>query len=150
MCMRSETDHICHAQYSNYNVQCSHPQHNSLLCTSTCTALPITLSSTTLLCPVNMHSPVPRPSYQPVFDILQYAKDCPFYHVNNISVYLGRQRWEGVPDRKDAFHTRILRFEPRVVHFSLCEHLKLQCLGQKLHDQVSCSTGDPSPLCLPR
>ena len=26
----SKTDRICHAQYSNYNVHCSHPQHNSL------------------------------------------------------------------------------------------------------------------------
>ena len=46
---------------------------------------------------------------------------------------------EGVPDRKGAFRTRVLHFEPRVVCFPLCEHLKLQRLGQKLQYQTSSS-----------
>ena len=41
----------------------------------------------------------------------------PFYHVNDVSVYLGRQRGGGVPDRKNAFRACILRFEPGVVRF---------------------------------
>ena len=45
--------------------------------------------------------PHTRPSHHPVFDCLQYAKTGerpgPFYHVNDISVYLGRQRGEGSP-----------------------------------------------------
>ena len=73
-----------------------------------------------------------------------------FYHINDINVYLGRQRGGGVPDQKDAFHTRILCFEPRVVRLSLCERSKLQSLGQKLQNQASSSIGDPPPLCLPR
>ena len=40
---------------------------------------------------------VPRPSYRLVFDCLQYAKmegkkAWSFYHMNDFSVYLGRQR----------------------------------------------------------
>ena len=43
---------------------------------------------------------VPRPSHHPEFDHLQYAKNGggrpgPFYHVNDVSVYLGRQRGQG-------------------------------------------------------
>ena len=94
------------------------------------------------------HSLVPRPSHCPVFD---YAKNGegrrgPFYYVNDINVYLGRQRGEGSLI-KDAFHACILRFEPRVICLLLCERLKLQCLGQKLQDQTSSSIGDPPPLC---
>ena len=51
----------------------------------------------------------------------------PVYHVNDISVYLGRQRGVGeVPDRKDAFRGHILRFEPRTACFLLRERSKLQ------------------------
>ena len=41
---------------------------------------------------------IPRPSHCPVFDRLQYAKmegeglHGPFYHVNDVSVYLGQQK----------------------------------------------------------
>ena len=59
------------------------------------------------------------------------------YHVNDVSVYLGRQRGGGVPDRKDAFCACVLHFEPRAVRFSLRERFKLQHLGQKLQDQAS-------------
>ena len=57
---------------------------------------------------------VPRPSHRPVFDRLQCAKTegeglGAFYHVNDVSVYLGRQRRGGVIDRKDAFHGCVLR-----------------------------------------
>ena len=43
---------------------------------------------------------VPRPSHQPVFDRLQYAKMegeglVHFYHVNDFSVYLGIQQGGG-------------------------------------------------------
>ena len=70
------------------------------------------------------------------FDGLQYAKIVgervagrlgPFYHVNDVSVYLGRQREERVLDQKHSFYTCVLHFEPRVVRFSLCEHSKLLC-----------------------
>ena len=45
---------------------------------------------------------VPRPSHRPAFDCLQYAKTEGgrpgiIYHVNDVSVYLGRQRGEGSP-----------------------------------------------------
>ena len=47
---------------------------------------------------------IPRPSHLQVFDCLQYAKMegeilVHFYHMNDVSVYLGRQRGErGVPN----------------------------------------------------
>ena len=52
---------------------------------------------------------VPRPSHCPVlitsFDCLQYAKwgrPGPFYHVNDIDVYLDKQRGEGHSNRESA------------------------------------------------
>ena len=56
----------------------------------------------------------------------------PFYHVNDVSVYLDRQRGGGIPDWKNAFCTCILHFKPGVVRFSLHKILKLQRLRQKL------------------
>ena len=50
------------------------------------------------------YSLVPRPSHHPVFDHLPYAKmkgEGPFYHMNDISVYLSRQMGGGVPRRKN-------------------------------------------------
>ena len=67
--------------------------------------------------------------------------------MNDVSVYLGRQKGGGVPDRKDAFRTCVLCFEPRAVHFSLCDCSKLQHLGQKLQDQAS-SPFDRGPFSL--
>ena len=46
-----------------------------------------------------------RASHRPVFDHLQYAKTgrpAPFHHLNDISVYPGRQRGGGVPNEKNA------------------------------------------------
>ena len=37
---RQDRPYICHAQYSNYIVHCSHPQHNSLPMHTTCTTHP--------------------------------------------------------------------------------------------------------------
>ena len=70
------------------------------------------------------------------------------YHVNDISVYLGRQMWGGVTDQKNTFCACVLCFEPRAVHLSLRERSKLQRLGQKLQDQASSSffrQGTPPP-----
>ena len=58
---------------------------------------------------------IPRPSHSPVFDRLQYAKTGrrpdPLYSVNDVNVYLGRQReGEGGPDQKDAFCMCVLCF----------------------------------------
>ena len=56
-----------------------------------------------------LHSLVP--SHRPVFDVLQYAKNRggepgPFYHINDVSVYQGRQRGGGVPRSRNTFvHT---------------------------------------------
>ena len=36
--------------------------------------------------------------------------------VHDVSVYQGRERGRGVPNRKNAFHACILHFEPGVVH----------------------------------
>ena len=51
-----KTEHICHAQYSNYIIATHNITHSK--CTSTCTThlpLPIPLPSTTLLCTNNKH-----------------------------------------------------------------------------------------------
>ena len=67
-----------------------------------------------------------------------------FYHMNDVSVYLGRQRRGGVPDWENAFC--VLHFEPGVVCvcFLLHERFKLQCLGKKLH-QAHSTHGGPLP-----
>ena len=64
----------------------------------------------------------------------------------------GRQRGGRVPNQKNTFHTRILCFEPEAVCFSLCKHLKLKRLGQRLQNKASSlffQSGTPPPLCLP-
>ena len=61
------------------------------------------------------------------------------YHVNEVSVYLGRQRGGGIPHRKNAFCTHAFCFEPEAIRFSLHERSKLQRLGQKLRDKTSSS-----------
>ena len=61
------------------------------------------------------------------FDHLQYAngggRPGPFYHVNDISVYLGRQRGGGALKQKSVFHLHILRPKQGVLCFSLLKHL---------------------------
>ena len=71
------------------------------------------------------------------------GKTWPFYHMNDVSIYLGRQRRGGVPGRKNAFHECILRFEPTVVHLSLSEPSKLQYYGQKLKEKPQVRSFDP-------
>ena len=76
------------------------------------------------------------PSHHSGFDHLQYAKMegeslVHFITWYDVSVYLGRQRGWGVPGQKNAFRTRILRFETGVVCFSLSKRSKLQHWGQK-------------------
>ena len=60
----------------------------------------------------------PRPSHHTAFDCLQYAKTgeggpSPFYHVNEVSVYLGRQRRGGVPDQKNDLEVLSCSFYPK-------------------------------------
>ena len=71
-----------------------------------------------------------------------------FQHVNDISVYLGRQRWGGVPHHKITFCAHLLCFEPGAVHFSLHECSKLQSLFEpettyKIRLQVHSFDGGP-------
>ena len=57
----------------------------------------------------------------------------PFYHVNDISVYQGRQRGGRGPQLKGRIsRILILSFEPGAVCSLLRKCLKLQHLGQKL------------------
>ena len=54
-----------------------------------------------------------RPSHRSVFDRSTQnggGRPDPFYHMNDISVYLGRQRGGVVPDWKNAFHASVLHF----------------------------------------
>ena len=53
-----------------------------------------------------------------------------FYHVNDVSVYVGRQSGGRVLDRMNAFHTHVLRFEPGLVHVRVTSQtLKTPTLG---------------------
>ena len=53
-----------------------------------------------------------------------------FYHVNDVSVYLGRQRGEGSPIETTHSTQVFFHFEPEAVRmFLLHERLKLQPLG---------------------
>ena len=75
--------------------------------------------------------PVPRSSRHPVMRLPVMQPLPPSVY----SVYLGRQRGEGVPDEKNVFCACVLHFEPWVVDLLLHECSKLQCLGQKLQDK---------------
>ena len=96
---------------------------------------------------------VPRPSYRLVFDHLQYSKTegeglGTFYHVKDISVYLGKPRGGAVLDQKSTFHACVVRFEPGTVHFLLLKCSQLQCLKQKLQEKASSllfQLGTPPP-----
>ena len=48
---------------------------------------------------------IPRPSHHPVFAVCKNGgeRPGPFYHMNDVSVYLGRQRGGGVPNWKKVF-----------------------------------------------
>ena len=72
-----------------------------------------------------MPSLIPRPSHRPVFYRLQYKKKNGggrpgiFYHVNDISVYLDRQRGgqgEESPSKEHAFF--VSNLERYVFHFA--------------------------------
>ena len=67
--------------------------------------------------------------------------------MNDVSVYLGRQRGRGVPDRKNAFCTRIPRFEQRTVRFSLIRAFKTPALGAETTGKgLKLDQGPLSPL----
>ena len=61
------------------------------------------------------------------------------YHVNDISVYLGRQRGGGGDPIERTHFTQASFFKPGVVCFLLCKHLKLHRLEQKLQGKASSS-----------
>ena len=110
--------HACAHTYTHAHVNTHTHTYYSLLYSPTTTACGHSFCRICLsrsfdfspLCPV-CRSPlaevrgislVPGPSHHPVFDRLQYAKTEGgrpglFCHVNDISVYLGRQRGEGSP-----------------------------------------------------
>ena len=71
------------------------------------------------------------------------------HHMNDVSVYLGRQRGGGVTGHSWTRSS----FLTKSGTLSLCKRSKLQRLGQKQQDQASSSffwRGTPPPLCLPR
>ena len=81
---------------------------------------------------IDTHSLVPRPSYRPVFDHLQYAKwrgrTGPVYHV---SVYLGRGRGEGGDPLKEWARGLILSVCPKCWSFELLQSEKCTALRSK-------------------
>ena len=95
---------------------------------------------------------VPRPSHCPVLITCgtqnRGGRPGSLYHVNDVSVYLGRQRWGGIPHHKIALCVHLLCFEPGAVHFSLHECSKLQSLFEpettyKIRLQVHSFDGGP-------
>ena len=86
----------------------------------------------------------------------------PFYHVNDVSVYLGRQRGGVVPDWKNAFHTRssfwtkngtfcalqAFELEALSCKFRMFAKWKMYCSWFKKKNacvKYFLSIGDPSP-----
>ena len=70
------------------------------------------------------------------FDRLQYAKTGggrpgPFYYVNNVSVYLGRQRGGGVPRRNNELDALSCSFCPKHWSFECLQSGKHTALGSK-------------------
>ena len=104
---------------------------------------------------------VPRPSHHPVFNCSTRnggGRPGPFCHVNDVSVYLGRQR-KGrgggmVLDSRSTFHASIFHFSLKQERYIFAlQTFKTPGLGVenckiRLH---ACSfNGGLSPLCLPR
>ena len=76
------------------------------------------------------------PTIQVLITCSMHKRTGPFYHMNDVSVCLDRQRENGVPDRKN---TCVLHLEQGAVRFPFHEHLKLQWLRQKLQEKASSS-----------
>ena len=54
-----------------------------------------------------------------------------FYHVNDVSVDLGRQRGGGVPDRKNELEALACSFSPKRWSFELSQSKKCIAPGSK-------------------
>ena len=70
-------------------------------------------------------SHIPRSSQCPVFDHLQYAKSeggrpGPFYDVNDVSVYLGRQRGKGSPIERTSLRPFLVVSVPSTGALNIC------------------------------
>ena len=98
---------------------------------------------------------VPRPSHHPVFWSLAVCKNGggrpgPFYHMNDISVYLSRQRGEGVPHLKNELEAWSSCF---CLKYWRCEAKTILVLVQneeRVRKMHSFHLGLlPPPLCLP-
>ena len=74
-----------------------------------------------VMCMYVVFSLVPRRSHHSVFGHLQYAKmeGEGLVYVNDVNVYLGRQRVGWVTNQKNAFHVRVLRHKQQVVSSTL-------------------------------
>ena len=75
---------------------------------------------------------IPRLSHRPVMITCSMqnrgGRPGPFYHVNNISFYLGRQRGGGVPHRKNELKASL---RPYLVVSSCPKHWSFECLWSK-------------------
>ena len=97
---------------------------------------------------------VPRSSHRLGFAVRTNGRGRPgqFYHVNDVSLYQGRQREEGSSIERTHFvHTFFVLNQGGMFLLSKCS--KLQRLGQKLQDSQACSNDGQSPppsFCLPR
>ena len=91
---------------------------------------------------------VHRPSHRPVFDCMQKLRG------NDVSVYLGRQRGEGVPHRKNELETLSCSFcPPKCWSFERLQSEKRNAPGLKRRTcmrNMFFRSGTPPPLCLPR
>ena len=104
------------------------------------------ISQTSFLSSIHthMHSLVPRPSHCPVFLFFLSLAVCknrggrpvPFYHMNDISVYLGTQRGGRPIERTHFMH----------MFFVLNQEQYIFRLGQKLQDKTSNSFFQWRPL----
>ena len=79
---------------------------------------------------------------------------CPFYHVSDIIVHLGRQRGGGVPHRKNELRPYLVVSAPSAGVLNVHEaiNVPLQVRNEERVHEMRSFDGDPPPppLCLPR
>ena len=73
---------------------------------------------------------VPRPSHHPVF-VHRGGRPGIFYHVNDVSVYLGRQKGGRVPHQKNKLEDLSCSFYPKCLNICEAKNVPLQVWNEE-------------------
>ena len=138
--------YLCCICWQGYQQQC-------LFCSCICMSLlednkPLNLNLVPTQFLDYMSATAAEPSHHLVFDHLQYAKmkgEGLVYFITWMTS--GRQREEGVPDRKNAFRTCVLHFELGAAHFCFANIWNFSLGGRnyKVRPQACSFDGGPLP-----